>query len=121
MTWEMSGWTVSYYGCTQKDPDCHAGRFQVARADEPARQVEVLTTMQIEHILAGEMGKKALSDEEREIILSVAGKHLIEQCIEQGGRVPSVLYLSGQILLSEGAGRRLLQECGLIDDNPPTF
>jgi len=114
MTWEKSGWTVSFSGCAEKDPDCHAGRFEVVRTDEAARQVEVLTTSQIERILAGEMGKKALSDEEREIILAVAGKHLIEQCIEQEGRVPPVLYLSGQILMSEGAGRRLLQECGLI-------
>lgn len=114
MTWEMSGWTVSFSGCTEKDPDCHAGKFVVARSDEPARQVEVLTTMQIERVLAGEMGKKALSDEEREIILSVAGKRLIEQCIQEG-HVPSVLYLSGQILISEGGSRRLLQECGLID------
>ena len=114
MAWEMSGWTVSFYGCTEKDADCHAGKFEVARPGEPARQVEVLTTSQIERILAGEMGRKELSDDEREIILSVAGKHLIEQCIEQEGHVPSVLYLTGQILLSEGAGRRLLQECGLI-------
>ena len=114
MAWEMSGWTVSFYGCTEKDADCHAGKFEVVRPGEPARQVEVLTTSQIERILAGEMGRKELSDDEREIILSVAGKQLIEQCIEREGRVPSVLYLTGQILLSEGAGRRLLQECGLI-------
>ncbi|HUS83104.1 MAG TPA: hypothetical protein VM013_07640 [Dehalococcoidia bacterium] len=114
MAWEMSGWTVSFHGCTEKDIDCHAGKFDVRRRDEPVRQVEVLTTAQIEHVLAGEMGKKALSDEEREIILAVAGKHLIEQCIEEEGRVPSVLYLSGQIFLSEGAERRLLQECGLV-------
>ena len=114
MAWEMSGWTVSFYGCTEKDADCHAGKFEVVRPGEPSRQVEVLTTSQIERILAGEMGKRVLSDEERETILSVAGKHLIEQCIEQEGRIPPVLYLTGQILLSEGAGRRLLQECGLI-------
>lgn len=114
MTWEMSGWTVSFQGCTEKDLDCHAGKFEIVRSGESPRQVEVLTTSQIEHILAGEMGKKTLSDEEREIILSVAGKHLIEQCIEQEGRVPSVLYLTGQIFFSEGAERRLLQECGLI-------
>ena len=74
----------------------------------------MLTTMQIEHILAGEMGKKTLSDDEREIILALAGKQLIEQCIEQEGHVPPVLYLSGQIFMSEGAERRLLQECGLL-------
>jgi hypothetical protein len=114
MTWEMSGWTVSFQGCAEKDLDCHAGKFEIVRPGETSRQVEVLTTSQIEHILAGEMGKKTLSDEEREIVLSVAGRKLIEQCIEQEGRVPSVLYLSGQIFLSEGAERRLLQECGLI-------
>jgi len=114
MTWEMSGWTVSYSGCAEKEPDCHVGKFMISRIDEPPRQVEVLTTTQIERILAGEMGKKTLSDEEREIIISVAGKHLIEQCIEQEGRIPPVLYLSGQILMSEGAGRRLLRECGLM-------
>jgi hypothetical protein len=110
----MSGWAVNFHGCTEKAPDCHAGKFEIVRPGEGARQVEVLTTSQIEHILAGEMGKKTLSDEEREIILSVAGKHLIEQCIEQEGHVPAVLYLTGQIFLSEGAERRLLQECGLI-------
>jgi hypothetical protein len=114
MSWEMSGWNVSFHGCTEKAPDCHTGKFDVARQGEPARQVEVMTTAQIEHILAGEMGKKALSDDEREIILAVAGKHLIEQCIEEEGRIPPVLYLSGQIFMSEGAERRLLEECGLI-------
>ena len=113
MTWEMSGWTVSFQGCTEKDPDCHMGKFEIAHQGENARQVEVLTTSQIEHILAGELGKRELSDEEREIILAVAGRHLIEQCIEEG-HVPPVLYLSGQLFMLEGAERRLLQECGLI-------
>ena len=113
MTWEMSGWVVRFQGCTQKGPDCHMGRFEIARAGENPRQVEVLTTSQIEHILAGELGKAELSDDEREIILAVAGKHLIEQCIEEG-HVPPVLYLSGQLFMSVGAERRLLQECGLI-------
>jgi hypothetical protein len=114
MTWEMSGYTVNFQGCTEKDVDCHAGRFRVAREGESPHEVEVLTTSQTEHILAGELGKRELSDEEREIILSVGGKRLIELCIEQEGHVPPVLYLGGQIFLSEGAERRLLRECGLI-------
>ena len=114
MTWEMSGWSIQFRGCVEKEPDCPCGKFEVSRENEPAREVEVLTTAQIEHILAGEMGKKALSDDEREVILAVAGRHLIEQCIEEQGHVPSVLYLSGQIFRSPGAERRLLQECGLI-------
>ena len=114
MTWEMGGYTVSFQGCTEKELDCHAGKFYVARSGEQPREVEVLTTSQIEHILAGEMGRRQLSDDEREIILSVAGKHLIEQCIEREGHIPEVLHLTGQILMSEGAARRLLQECGLL-------
>ena len=116
MSWEMSGWTVSFHGCTEKAPDCHTGKFDIRRGDEPAREVEVMTTMQIEHILAGELGKEALSDEEREIVLAVGGRQLIEQCLEQEGRIPPVLYLSGQILMSEGAERRLLQDCGLLPE-----
>lgn len=116
MTWEISGWVINYFGCREKDPDCHAGKFEVFRAEGPAQEVEVLTTMQVEHILAGEMGKQALSDDERGIILSVAGKHLIEECIERDGHVPAVLYLSGQLFRSEGAERRLLEECGLMPD-----
>jgi hypothetical protein len=114
MTWEMSGWVVSFQGCTEKDPDCHMGRFEVTRPGESPEQVEVLTTLQIEHILAGELGKRELSDEEREIIIAVAGRHLIEQCIEEGN-VPPTLYLSGQLFMTEGAAMRLLEECGLIE------
>ena len=114
MTWEISGWVIRYYGCTEKDPDCHMGKFEVFHAEGPAQEVEVLTTMQIEHILAGEMGKQSLSDEERGIILAVAGKQLIEECIERDGQVPTVIYFSGQIFRSEGAERRLLEECGLM-------
>jgi hypothetical protein len=117
MTWEMSGWKVGFSGCTEKDRDCHAGKFEVSRAGEPAHSVEVLTTMQTEHILAGEMDKPALSDDEREVILAVAGRHLIEECIERG-HVPAVLYLSGQLLMTDGAARRLLRECGLISEDP---
>ncbi len=114
MTWEMSGWVVSFQGCAEKGPDCHMGKFQiVGPGGEVSRDVEVLTTMQIEHILAGELGKTELSNDEREIILAIGGRHLIEQCIQEG-HVPPVLYLSGQLFMTEGAERRLLQECGLI-------
>ena len=114
MTSEIPGWVIEFRGCTEKVPDCHLGQFEVAQQGAPAQQVEVLTTVQIEHILAGEMGKAALTDDERSIILATAGLHLIEQCIQRDGHVPPVLHLTGQLFRSQGAGRRLLQECGLL-------
>ncbi|MGD0766461.1 MAG: hypothetical protein ABR978_09200 [Dehalococcoidia bacterium] len=114
MTSDIAGWVVEFRGCTEKDADCHCGQFEVAQEGRPAQQVEVLTTMQIEHILAGEMGKTALTDDERSVILATAGLHLIEHCIQEDGRVPPVLHLTGMIFRSRGAERRLLQECGLL-------
>jgi hypothetical protein len=114
MTPDIAGWSIEFQGCTEKEVDCRCGHFEVTPEGGPSQLVEVLTTAQIEHILAGELGKSELSDEERGLILSTAGRHLIEQCIREEGHVPPVLHLTGMIFRSQGAERRLLQESGLL-------
>ena len=55
-------------------------------------RVEVRITAQIESILAREMGKRELTEQEREAILSVAGRRLIDECLAGAGpRRPAAL------------------------------
>jgi hypothetical protein len=114
VTRDPSAWSIEYQGWIEKQPDCTCGVFEVTQQGEQPQRVEVLTTTQIERMLAREMGKEALSEEERSRLLATAGRHLISECIEQEGRVRPLLYLTGQIFRSRGAERRLLEECGLL-------
>lgn len=114
MSTHLSEWTIEFQGCFEKDVDCNCGVFRVRRLDEPEQRVEVLTTVQIERMLAKFMGKDALDDQERSLLLATAGRRLIEDCIHREGNVQPLLYLTGEIFRSRGAERRLLQESGLI-------
>lgn len=114
MSTHLSEWSIEFHGCFEKDVDCNCGVFRVRRLDEPEQRVEVLTTVQIEQMLAKVIGKDALSDHERSALLATAGRHLIEDCIHHDGRVQPLLFLTGEIFHSRGAERRLLQESGLI-------
>jgi len=111
---DPSAWSIEYEGWLEKQPDCTCGVFTVTQQGEDPQRVEVMTTVQIEGMLAREMGKEALSDDERSRLLEGAGRRLISECIEQEGRVRPMLYLTGQIFRSRGAERRLLEECGLL-------
>ena len=114
MTRDVSEWNIEYRGCVERQPDCSCGIFEVAMSGGEPQHVEVLTPVQIERMLAREMGKEALSEEERSLILAAAGTNLIRESIEQDGRVRPLLYLTGQIFRSRGAERRLLEQCGLL-------
>ena len=71
------------------------------------------TTAQIEHILAGEVGKEALAGRDREAILSVAGRQLIEECLADEGAVEPLLFLDSRLFRVPGAERGLLEKCRL--------
>jgi hypothetical protein len=76
--------------------------------------VEVRTTAQIEHILARELGMEALGPGERDRILQLAGRQLIEVCLVQEGAAEPLLYLDSRLFRVPGAERRLLREAGLL-------
>lgn len=114
MSTHLSDWTIEFQGCFEKDVDCNCGVFCVRRLDGPEQRVEVLTTVQIERMLAKVIGKEALNDQERAVLLATAGRRLIEDCIHRDGHVQPLLYLTGEIFRSRGAERRLLRESGLI-------
>jgi hypothetical protein len=86
----------------------------VAEEGAALLRVEVRITAQIESILAREMGKKELTEHEREAILTLAGRRIIEECLRERGRVDPLLLLTSQIFREPGAERRLLRECGLL-------
>ena len=108
------GWTMVFRGCEAVRDDCAAARFDVTSPQGAVTSVEVRTTAQIEHILARELGKSALDAREREAILSVAGRQLIEACLADEGAAEPLLFLDSRLLRAPGAERRLLQECGLL-------
>jgi hypothetical protein len=114
MAADVSKWTIEFAGCAQESPECDAGLFSVSGAGKGPLEVEVRVTSQIESILARELGKKALTEGEREKIVSVAGRRLIEECLAKEGRVDPVVLLTSQIFRLPGAEKRLLQECGLL-------
>ena len=114
MSEDVSRWVIEFEGCGEESPECHAGFFGVARGSEPSLSVEVRVTAQIERLLARQLGKDTLTVQEREAVLSVAGRHLIEECLAREGKVDAVLLLTSQVFRSRGAERRLLQECGLL-------
>jgi len=111
---DVSGRTVRFEGCTRESAECDTARVDVVEEGSPAQRVEVRITDQIESILAREMGKRELTEREREAILSLAGRRLIEECLRERGRVDPLLFLTSQIFREAGAERRLLRECRLI-------
>ncbi len=111
---DVSGQSIRFEGCAQECAECDTARFAVVEEGSPPLRVEVRITAQTEGILAREMGKRELTQQEREAILSVAGRRLIEECLRERGRVDPVLLLTSQIFREPGAERRLLRECGLI-------
>jgi hypothetical protein len=111
---DISGRSIRFEGCAQECAECDTARFAVVEEGRPPLRVEVRITAQIEGILGREMGKRELTEQEREAILSLAGRRLIEECLRERGRVDPVLLLTSQIFRERGAERRLLRECGLI-------
>ena len=114
MTDDVSRRSIRFDGCSRESVECDAARFALLEEGRPPFQVEVRITGQIESILAREMGRQELTEHEREAILSLAGRRLIEECLRERGRVEPVLLLTSQIFREPGAERRLLRECGLI-------
>jgi hypothetical protein len=111
---DVSRWVIEFKGCTEESPECYAGLFGVASVGAGALSVEVRVTGQIESLLARQLGRPSLTTKEREAILSVAGRHLIEECLSREGKVDPVFLLTSQIFMSHGAERRLLRECELL-------
>jgi len=111
---DVSSWSIRFEGCARETAECDTARFAVVEERSPPLRVEVRITAQIESILAREMGKRELTEQEREAILSLAGRRLIDECLRERGRVDPVLFLTSQIFREPGAERRLLRECGLI-------
>jgi hypothetical protein len=111
---DVSGYSIRFEGCARESAECDAARFAVVEKGRPSLRVEVRITAQIESILAREMGKRELTQREREAILSVAGRWLIEECLRERGRVDPLLFLTSQLFREPGAERRLLRECGLL-------
>ena len=109
-----AGWTVTFRGCDQAHTDCDTARFEVTAPAGTTSSVEVRTTAQIEQILARELGKDRLTVRDREAILAVAGHQLIEGSVAQEGAVEPLLFLDSRLFRVPGAERRLLQECGLL-------
>jgi hypothetical protein len=114
MAENVSGRTIRFEGCAQESAECSAARFAVVQEGNPPLRVEVRITALIESILAREMGKQELTQQEREAILSLAGHRLIEDCLRERGHVEPVLLLTSQVFREPGAEKRLLRECGFI-------
>lgn len=113
---DLGGWTATFRGCEAGRNDCTAARFEVTSPQGDRSEVVVRTTAQIEEILARELGKPALEPREREAILSIAGRQLIEACLAKGGAVDAELCLDSRLLRAPGAERALLQASGLLRD-----
>lgn len=107
------GWTITFLECKRAQQDCDSARFEVRPPEGTPATVEVRTTAQIEHILAGEVGKEALAGRDREAILSVAGRQLMEECLAEEGAAEPLFFLDSRLFRLPGAERRLLMECGL--------
>jgi len=114
MAENASGRSIHFEGCARESVECDTARFAVVEEGRAPLGVQVRITEQIESILAREMGKRELTEQEREAILSLAGRRLIEECLRERGRLDPVLLLTSQIFREPGAERRLLRECGLI-------
>ena len=110
---DISRWSIRFEGCTRESAECDTALFDVVEEAKPPLRVEVRITAQIESILAREMGRRELTEQEREAILSTAGRRLIEECLRERGHVDPVLLLTSEIFRQHGAERRLLRECGL--------
>lgn len=111
---DVSGRSIRFEGCARKGTKCDAALFAVVEEGRLPLRVEVRITAQIESILARETGKRELTQQEREAILSLAGRRLIDECLRERGRVDPVLFLTSQIFREPGAERRLLRDCRLI-------
>lgn len=114
MAGDTTEWTIEFEGCAAESPECRAASFGLSAAGKTHLSVEVRVTSQIESILARELGKQALTEGDRERILSVAGRRLIEEFLAKEGRVEPVLLLTSQIFRVPGTEKRLLRECGLL-------
>ncbi len=114
MAEDVSRQSIRFEGCGRESAECDTARFDVVEQGTAPLRVEVRITAQIESILAREMGKQELTEQEREAILTVAGRRLIEECLQERGRVDPLLLLTSQIFREPGAERRLLRECGLV-------
>lgn len=114
MAAEVSGWAIVFRGCDELRGDCSAARFDVTPPGGVLTTVEVRTTVQIEHILALELGKEQIDAPAREAILSVAGRQLIEAQLADGKAIEPLICLDSRLFRLPGAERRLLQECGLL-------
>ncbi len=110
-------WTVTFRGCGTVHDDCDAAHFQVTPSRGAGFTVEVRTTSQIEHLLAQELGKEALDTADREAILSTAGQQIIEELLAARGTVERMLLLDSRLFRVPGAERRLLRECGLLQEH----
>jgi hypothetical protein len=111
---DVSGRSIRFEGCARESAECDTARFAVVEEGRPPLRVEVRITAQIESILAREMGRREMTKQEREAVLSVAGRRLIEDSLRERGQVEPLLLLTSHIFREPGAGRRLLRECGLI-------
>ena len=107
-----TGWTVTFRGCRAVENDCDGAEFDVTPLDGAPIGVEVRTTAQIEHILARELGKRELEPRDREALLSVGGRQLVEKSLAEAGAVEPLLLLDSRLFRVPGWERRLLRECG---------
>lgn len=114
MAEDISRWSIRFEGCARESAECDTALFDVVEEAKSPLRVEVRITAQIESILAREMGRRELTEQDREAILSTAGRRLIEECLRERGHVDPVLLLTSEIFRQHGAERRLLRECGLI-------
>jgi len=108
-----AGWTITFLECKRAQHGLRLRSLRSPVAGRPPARVEVHTTAQIEHILAGEVGNEALAGRDREAILSVAGRQLIEECLAEEGAVEPLLFLDSRLFRVPGAERRLLEVCRL--------
>lgn len=107
-------WSITFRGCAASGRDCDAALFEATSGEGDVATIEVRTTAQVEHILARELGKGELMAEDREAILSVAGRRLIEEQLANVGAVEPLLFLDSRLFRVPGEERRLLRECGLL-------
>lgn len=106
---------IDFLGCAPHDLSCDAAWFRLRGPGAEVRRVEVRVTAQSERLLARQLGRDELSPGEREAILAIAGRRLIQGCLERGEAPGPVVLLDSQALFRQpGGGRALLRECGLL-------
>jgi hypothetical protein len=108
-----AGWQVTYRGC-EVGSDCDSVRFEVQLQDGTTLSFEVRTTAQVEYILARELGHEAITPRDREKILSMAGRRLVEDAMAAQGAVARLILLDSRLFREPGAERTLLRASGLL-------